>query len=346
MEDFNITSQKSQTAYYPFANQNERFTIMDNFLFDHIMPTIKPNSWKILCLIVRKTNGWHKEDDQLSYSQIRDGTGIASQSTVQAGLKELTETNLIIQTSGDTRWEAFTYSLNRSYSIMIPDEQKQAATIPPDTKTVTDTSTEIVTDTSTVSVNTKETINKEKKEDFAFAISALSLAEIKETKLPLKDWKQWLEDERTERNRPSVISFLEKKITLGLLLPDTEASRLLFAKIASEAEAKGRRPPTKFPTLECKSRFDQAAGRLNGTLERAIDNGLAAGITSIPKLTAYISSPKWQQGDNKNGSGRTDQSKQSFNSKTGASTEYRPKVGNGQSPALRARLEAAFSRND
>jgi DNA-binding MarR family transcriptional regulator len=182
--------------------------------------------------------------------------------------------------------------------------------------------------------------------DFGNPVSLMSFKEIKELKLPLKEWKQYLADEKAGRHRAGVIKFLENKVATGPLLPDTEAAKLLFAKLAIEAEAKSRRPPQKFPTLACKEKFALAAGRLNGTLETAIDNGLAAGITAIPKLVNYISSPKWAEGTNERPRAGTTQGGQRKTYGTaGQSTtdHFSPPAGSGQTPEMAARLRAHFA---
>lgn len=282
---------------FPFADPDIKYTMMDNYLFDHIMPDVKPNAWKVLCLVVRKTTGWHKKKDQLSYSQIRDGTGISSQSTVQLAIKELIDKSLVIQIEGSTKWDAFSYSLNCQFSVTVSVTESN----PTSTETVTPSVTNNVIEPITETVNTKETpLNKVKDKktsanaDYSCAVSLLSEKEVKVLKLPLSEWQQYLGDEQAERKRSGVIKFLENKITTGPLLPDTEAAHTLFDKLAVEAEAKGRRPPQKFPTLAVKEKFGIAASDLNGTLEAAIIKALESGITSIPRIVNYISSPKWR----------------------------------------------------
>jgi DNA-binding Lrp family transcriptional regulator len=176
-----------------------------------------------------------------------------------------------------------------------------------------------------------------KKIDFSASVSLLSLSEIKTLKLPLSDWKQHLEDEQSERQRKGVIDFLEKKIATGPLLPDTPAAHVLFGKLAIEAEAKGRRPPQRFPSLACKEKFGVAAVNLNGTLEGAINKALESGITSIPKIVNYISSPKWRNNDGQ-ASGNT---KSNTGSTKAQGRGFQP--GNGRSAETQRRLEAAFA---
>ena len=177
--------------------------------------------------------------------------------------------------------------------------------------------------------------------DFNRPISLLSEKEIKALKLPLSDWKTHLEDEQAERQRAGVIKFLETKIVIGPLLPDTPAALSLFNKLAIEAEAKGRRPPQKFPTLAVKEKFDIAAVNLDGTLEAAINKALEAGITAIPKIVNYISSPKWRNNDGQRTVGTRQQKITSPATKS--QSQFTPKPGNGQSPETTRRLHEAFA---
>jgi len=83
----------------PFA-PTTNYTKIDNSLLDEIMPTLKPTHWQVLCFIVRKTKGWQKEEDAISYSQIMDGTGISSKSTVSSALSNLVESGYITVRNG------------------------------------------------------------------------------------------------------------------------------------------------------------------------------------------------------------------------------------------------------
>jgi len=179
------------------------------------------------------------------------------------------------------------------------------------------------------------------KADYNRSISLLSEKEIKALKLPLSAWQQHLADEKAERKRIGVLRFLEGKISTGPLLPDSPAAHTLFGKLAIEAKAKGRRPPQKFPTLAVKKKFSLAANDLNGTLEAAIIKALESGITSIPRIVNYISSPKWQENKYAHQNRTNDGASQTSNKADGSSGLI--PVGSGQTPEMRARLLAAFS---
>lgn len=80
----------------PFFRQNDKnCTPMNVYIIDNIMPKVKGNSWKILCLIFRETGGNHSAIAEISFNQIRIKTGISSSSTVNKALKYLINENYI-----------------------------------------------------------------------------------------------------------------------------------------------------------------------------------------------------------------------------------------------------------
>lgn len=102
----------------PFEPQEKGYMVIDNTVFDYIMPNLSPNAWKCLCLVMRRTKGWNKIWDDLSYSQIKEGTGIKSDPTVQRALAELIEGQYIRQTKGG-KWDATKYALNTTLEIEV-----------------------------------------------------------------------------------------------------------------------------------------------------------------------------------------------------------------------------------
>ena len=146
----------AEKTYRPFQKTEKEFTLVHNFLFDHIMPNVKPNAWKVLCLILRKTRGWNKLADQISFSQILKGTGISSHETVSNALKQLIEEKYIIAIKSEDQWEATTYALNENYSATISVAEDN----PPTTKIVAGSTTKIVAGSTTKIVDTKETERK------------------------------------------------------------------------------------------------------------------------------------------------------------------------------------------
>jgi hypothetical protein len=65
------------------------YTKFSNYVFDHIMPELSPAAFKVLMFIIRRTLGWRKECDEISYSQFMEGTGIGSEHTIKKAIDEL-----------------------------------------------------------------------------------------------------------------------------------------------------------------------------------------------------------------------------------------------------------------
>ena len=168
----------------PFQQQS-RYTTMDNFIIDHVMPGLSGSAWKVLTIIVRKTIGWHKEQDEVSFRQLLTLTGIKSFATLTNALKELEDKKIIMVDRGDGKGITFIYALNLDFELEIKEGVTESVTEVGVTETVTPTVTESVTLLKkgvTESVTTKErkNLNKESKEKD----SALSDSRIDKPKKP------------------------------------------------------------------------------------------------------------------------------------------------------------------
>jgi hypothetical protein len=103
----------------PFL-EHGHYTQVHDTIFDEVMPKCPPNAWKVLCLILRKTRGWQKDADAIPYKQIREGTGISSNTTIQKAIEWLVKQGMIV--SNVSRDEAghqvaTTYALCRAYTV-------------------------------------------------------------------------------------------------------------------------------------------------------------------------------------------------------------------------------------
>ena len=74
-----------------------------NAFIDEMLCKISGNACKIYLLIVRKTRGWHKEADKISYSQIQKYTGINHRATVSKAIDELLDIGLISVQKGNEK---------------------------------------------------------------------------------------------------------------------------------------------------------------------------------------------------------------------------------------------------
>jgi hypothetical protein len=177
--------------------------------------------------------------------------------------------------------------------------------------------------------------------DFSRPISLLSEKEIKALKLPLGQWKQYLEDEQAERQRKGVIKFVEIKIAIGPLLPSNEQEMEFFKILAEEYDADNKTPPKKFPSLETKRLFNEAIAFHNGTLESVIKKAIHKRGKGIQKIVDYINSPKWRDSNDRQRSTQTRQRQTTGQAPRGQG-QFTPPAGSGQTPEMARRLHEAF----
>lgn len=85
-----------------------------NAFIDDVLTKISGNACKIYLLIIRKTRGWNKEADRISYSQIQKLTGIGSSATVDKAVSELVDLGLIFYKKGNEK-SANEYRLNDDF---------------------------------------------------------------------------------------------------------------------------------------------------------------------------------------------------------------------------------------
>lgn len=70
-------------------------TPFPNLLLDRVMRFLSDTEWRVLCVIVRQTYGWHKSEDWLSHSQLKSQTGRES-AAVSRGIDTLVKGGLIV----------------------------------------------------------------------------------------------------------------------------------------------------------------------------------------------------------------------------------------------------------
>ena len=103
----------------PFAKPEQQYMMIHNSVFDDIMPKCNPTEWMVLCAIIRKTRGWQKEFDEISYSQLIKATSIKSKTTINKCIDGLEEKGMIKIRRGDIE-NSNTYYLNTDYQVPIP----------------------------------------------------------------------------------------------------------------------------------------------------------------------------------------------------------------------------------
>ncbi len=169
----------------PFAHTGDNFTTLTNYMLDIIMPELPANAWEVLCYIHRKTHGWNKESDELSYTQIAAGTGIKSSATISEALKLLEKKQYIIKTIGD-KWDTVSYRIN----VALETEAKPIAS---ETKATSETEAKSLQKSkredhsSLQKLNTQKKDSKEKKERVSANASAPRTPRKKSEKQPPKE---------------------------------------------------------------------------------------------------------------------------------------------------------------
>lgn len=86
-----------------------------NAFIDEMLDKISGNACKIYLLIVRKTRGWNKTADKISYSQIQKFTGVNSRTTISKALDELLDLGLIVMQNGNEK-SSNEYRLNDGFA--------------------------------------------------------------------------------------------------------------------------------------------------------------------------------------------------------------------------------------
>lgn len=82
--------------------QFDEWTNVPNVVFDKLMRECDPIVFKVLCLFIRKTYGFHKDRDSISQMQIVEMTGL-SPSSITRAIKALVESGLLVITKEGNR---------------------------------------------------------------------------------------------------------------------------------------------------------------------------------------------------------------------------------------------------
>lgn len=122
---------------------------LPNAFVDDMLAQVSGNACKVYLLIVRKTRGWQKEKDCISYSQIQKIAGIKSHETIKNALNELLELGLIKVKQGNEKTPN-QYRLNDNYGTTKIVEPKSKGTTE-----IVEASTEIVEQGTTEIVDTE-----------------------------------------------------------------------------------------------------------------------------------------------------------------------------------------------
>lgn len=148
---------------------------LPNAFVDEMLAQVSGNACKVYLLIVRKTRGWQKEKDCISYSQIQKIAGIKSHETIKNALNELLELGLIKVKQGNEKTPN-QYRLNDNYGTTKIVEPKSKGTTE-----IVEASTEIVEQGTTEIVDTENNSFKTTKEEAQPQNSEIDLSTEKPT---------------------------------------------------------------------------------------------------------------------------------------------------------------------
>jgi hypothetical protein len=113
----------------PFSNPYRGFTLVNNVVFDRIMPTLSPLAWKVLCVAMRETWGVptqgdlreNQENPRLALGQFMQGSGIAKADVIDTAIQECLEAGYLLRAPAvddpASRSEAHTFSLNTEWIL-------------------------------------------------------------------------------------------------------------------------------------------------------------------------------------------------------------------------------------
>jgi len=153
---------------------------------------------------MRKTWGFHKESDMISYSQIKVGTGIKSDATISQCLQKLLSNGLIICTHEDA-WMASTIGIDREYELDIPSTSK------------IEVPTSKIEDTKDVTVKTVKTVEKKivkrNKIEWDNNFTYLMPGHLLESQQFLNIWNDWI-NYRAEKKKPITDTTAKRQIAL------------------------------------------------------------------------------------------------------------------------------------
>ena len=134
------------------------YTTFDNDILDYVMPLCKPHAvWKAVSFVIRKTIGWHKEEDVISLSQFMKGAGIASRTTAISIMKKACELKFLKRVESG---QSYSYSLNRECELTIGTSTKSVPVKKSSTKKQPAASTKKKPKAGTNSGHTKDIKNK------------------------------------------------------------------------------------------------------------------------------------------------------------------------------------------
>lgn len=151
------------------------YTKFPDYILDEILPQMTPNGWRLLSFVWRKTEGYQKTSDEISYSQIADGTGIKGRSTISAAIKDVARFITVEHNTGRSNLCKFDISsLLNSQEIKLFSQEKSSEIEP--FKPGMPIKSPVLDIKSPESGHTKETLTKENTTSDSFQESEVTTA--------------------------------------------------------------------------------------------------------------------------------------------------------------------------
>lgn len=157
----------------PFAPIEKEYFPISNAVADQLVKNLSGNEWKMLFVIIRLTMGWNKYEDEISYSQLMERTGISCDKTITRLLNSLKNKNLIdvISAPGLTN----IIVLNRDFELPALNRRSSADFTHPTTGAMPEGTTGTMPDTKDIPLKTPYIYSGTPKDGFDY--DALSVPE-------------------------------------------------------------------------------------------------------------------------------------------------------------------------
>ncbi len=113
-----------------FDNPYDDSTLIQNAIFDQIMPVLSSDGWKVLCVALRQAWGWRGDESSrvpMTVSQFMEKTGIKKQAAVEKAIKECLDASYLVREA-----DADTCALNIEFEPDAPVTEAEQVPLGPE----------------------------------------------------------------------------------------------------------------------------------------------------------------------------------------------------------------------
>ena len=147
------------------AKTRNNFTPVPNELFDIAMPSLTPIQWKIYSCIVRKTIGWQKDKDKISFNQIAKISGVSRRACLENVPEMVTGKWITYTTTKRGKLPINEYQINLDHPQLVRQRHQYAKrTSAPDAPVASAPNAPVTGQTSAPDAPTKDSIKENIKE--------------------------------------------------------------------------------------------------------------------------------------------------------------------------------------